>query len=555
MIKISVEPIGITIEAEDDQPLMTSLAAAGIRIEAPCGGNQICGACRLWVVAGQVPATPHDNIGPEDEKKGLRLACMAVPQGDVTVRLENNFAYDQQGMNQGRILGQNLKSGNGKCHPAVTIDQGPNGFQLWSHDQAGPAALDNWQPDDRPAGLAIDIGTTTMVISLVSLTTGEVLSSASRLNPQVVHGHDVLTRIHYADTPDKIEEMGDLVQNKLNDMVKEACTAAGISSREIVDVAMGANTTMLQMAAKMACAAIGKAPFVFDIQGGTTFSAAKWGLDVNPAARVYLPPVLHAFVGTDITAGLLLWPDFFDEDKSILYLDMGTNGELCLNVKGNRFTTSTAAGPAFEGMGLSTGMRATDGAVEKVSCRDGLFTFETIGGGPAKGICGSGIIDFLAVLLDSGHLDPSGRLFKPGPDDTYILEDEDQIKFKYGRDLTLTQKDIRQIQLAKGAVRSGIDLIMEAGGITAGDLDKIYVAGGFGNYLRPAHMERIGLIPPGTAPKIFFCGNASIDGSTALLVDKDTRAYIETGLKEMTYVELASQPKFMKHFVKSLQFP
>ena len=555
MIKISVEPIGITIEAEDEQPLMASLAKAGIRIEAPCGGNQICGACRLWVMSGKVPATPHENIGPEDEKKGLRLACMAVPEGDVTIRLENNFAYDKQNMDQGRILGQTLKSGNGISNPAVKIDQGPNGFQLWYDNQAEPAALESWQPGDRPTGLAIDIGTTTMVISLVSLNTGAVLSSASRLNPQVAHGHDVLTRINYANTPEKIDEMGDLVQQKLNAMLKEACAAAGIRPREIIDVAIGANTTMLQMAAKMDCAAIGRAPFVFDIKGGESFSAAKWGLNVNRAARVYLPPVMHAFVGTDITAGLLLWPDFFDEDKSVLYLDMGTNGELCLNVKGNRFTTSTAAGPAFEGMGLSTGMRATDGAVEKVVCREGWFAFETIGDGPAKGICGSGIIDFLAVLLDSGYLEPSGRFSTPGSDDIYILEDEDQVKFKYGQDLYLTQKDIRQIQLAKGAVRTGIDLILEAGGITAGDLDKIFIAGGFGNYLRPAHMERIGLIPPDTATKIFFCGNASIDGSTALLADKETRTFIEKGLKMMTYVELASQPKFMKHFVNSLQFP
>jgi len=555
MIEISVEPIGITIRAEDEQTLMASLAKAGIKIEAPCGGKNICGNCRLWVVSGSVPPTPHENLDPEDEKHGLRLACQAVPEGDVTIRLEDNFAYDSKIMNQGRILGQNAKSGTGKANPAVKIDQGPDGFQLWYDRRAEPVSLKNWLPDFRPSGLAIDIGTTTMVISLVSLQTGAVLGSASGLNPQIAHGHDVLTRINYAKTPETLDEMGLLVQNKLNDMVKEACAQAGISPREIVDVAIGANTTMLQLAAKMDSISIGRIPFSFDLQGGTTYSAAKWGLEVNKAARVYLPPIMHAFVGTDITAGLLLWPDFFDASKSILYLDMGTNGEICLNVKGKRFTTSTAAGPAFEGMGLSTGMRATDGAVERVSYRDGRFKFCTIGSGPAKGICGSGIIDFLTALLESGHLNPSGRLLKTSPGDTYVLEDNGQTKFKYGEGVYLTQKDIRQIQLAKGAVRTGMDLIMEAGGITAGDLDRIYIAGGFGNYLKPDHMEKIGLLPPGTATKLFFCGNASIDGSIALLKDKSNRTFIEKALSRMEHVLLASRPNFMQCFLASLQFP
>ena len=556
MIKISVEPIGLTIETEEEQNLMASLAKAGIKIEAPCGGNNICGACRLWVVEGSVPPTPHENIDAEDEKKGLRLACQAVPQGDVTIRLENNFAYDNKAMNQGRILGQRTKGGTGKADPAVNITQGAAGFELRYDRQPEPVALEDWRSDFKPTGLAIDIGTTTMVVSLVSLTTGAVLASASSLNPQVAHGHDVLTRINYAKTPETLDEIGSLVQDKLNEMVKDACAEAGISPREIIDVAIGANTTMLQLAAKMDSESIGKTPFNFDIRGGTTYSASKWGLDVNNAARVYLPPVMHAFVGTDITAGLLLWSDFFDEDKSILFLDMGTNGELCLNVKGKRFTTSTAAGPAFEGMGLSTGMRATDGAVEKVSYRDGWYKFDTIGGGPAKGICGSGIIDLLAALLESGHLDSSGLLSKKSPDDSYVLEDgEGQVKFKYGEGVFITQKDIRQIQLAKGAVRTGIDLIMETGGITADDLDKIYIAGGFGNYLRPAHMETIGLLPPDTATKLVFCGNASIDGSIALLADKNNRTFIENALSKMEHVQLASQPNFMKCFIESLEFP
>ena len=223
----------------------------------------------------------------------------------MTIRLEDNFAYDNKVMNQGRILGQNAKSGTKEANPAVTITQEPEGFQLWYDRRVEPVVLESWQSDFRPTGLAIDIGTTTMVISLVSLQTGVVLASASSLPPQVAHGHDVLTRINYAKTPETLDEMGSLVQDKLNDMVKDACSQAGLNPREIVDVAIGANTTMLQLAAKMDSTAIGRTPFSFDLQGGTAYSADKWGLEVNKATRAYLPPIMHAFVGTEITAGLL----------------------------------------------------------------------------------------------------------------------------------------------------------------------------------------------------------------------------------------------------------
>ena len=277
-------------------------------------------------------------------------------------------------------------------------------------------------------------------------------------------------------------------------------------------------------------------------------------MNVNKAARVYLPPILHAYVGTDISAGLILCLDFFDDDKSILFIDMGTNGEICLNVKGKRYTTSTAAGPAFEGMGLSTGMRATEGAVEKVDFVDGAFQFQTIGRGRVKGICGSGIIDLISALLKSKYLDASGRLMKKESIATPVVEVEGLVAFQYGDGIHLTQKDIRQIQLAKGAVRAGIDLILESGGIDCDQLNKIYVAGGFGNSLRPINMERIGILPENAADKVVFCGNASIDGSILLLTNTDKRLFLETALKKMVYLQLAKSPNFINCFLKSLNF-
>lgn len=555
MINIFVEPIGITIKMEKGKTLHQGLEESGISIEQPCGGMGSCGACRIWVSGKNIPSTPHEDITEEEDKKGLRLACRSIPEGDATIRLEDNFVYDKMELDQGRILLQNNKSIAFKIEPAVKITKEKNVFQLW-HDKAlEPVILDDWKPEFTPKGLAIDIGTTTMVLSLISLETGEILASGSSLNPQVVHGHDVLTRVNYAKTPEKIDEMALLVQNKLNSLLGAACKDSHTLPEEIIDVAIGANTTMLQMAAGIDSAPIGRSPFNFDIKGGTSHKANLFGLNVNKAAKVYLPPIMHAFVGTDISAGLTLCPDFFDDDKSILFIDMGTNGEICLNVNGKRYTTSTAAGPAFEGMGLSTGMRATDGAVEKAECINGIIHCQTIGNKKVKGICGSGIVDLIVALRKSGYLDTSGRFSKKDMPDSQVVDFKDNIAFQYGDDIYLTQKDIRQIQLAKGAVRTGIDLILKTAGIDATDLHKIYVAGGFGNYLQPINMERLGLFPENSADKIVFCGNASVDGSTVLVTNGGQRRFLENALNSMEHLQLAESPLFMDCFLKSLSFP
>ena len=556
MITIYVEPIGVTVEMNHGETLHDGLERAGIAIETPCGGQGVCGACKVWVDPPEhVPSTPHEDISDTDDKKGLRLACQAIAQKDITIRLEDNFVYDKADRNQGRILLQNNLINPKGALPAVQLIKEQEQFFLLHDRSTDKIHLDTWLSHYTPKGLAIDIGTTTMVISLVCLETGEILASGSSLNPQVVHGHDVLTRIQYAETPEGLDEMGSLVQNKLNALLAQACKTTQTHPDEIVDVTIGANTTMLQLAAKIDPTPLGRVPFTFDIKGGTTYPAAQFGLKVNKAARVYLPPVMHAFVGTDITAGLILCPDFFDDSKSILYIDMGTNGEMCLNVKGQRFTTSTAAGPAFEGMGLSTGMRATDGAVEKVEVVNGEIKFQTIGGGKVKGVCGSGIVDFIAALLTTGILDPSGKISDKNEKSTSVVALDDQLAFVYGEGIHLTQKDIRQIQLAKGAVRTGIDIILQTGGITCDDLDSIYVAGGFGNYLKPSNMERIGLLPPNAADKVIFCGNASIDGSTILLTHGSQRLFLETALDKMEHVQLADSPDFMNSFVTSMGFP
>lgn len=426
---------------------------------------------------------------------------------------------------------------------------------LWHHKALEPVLLDDQKKPFKPRGLAIDIGTTTIVISLVCLETGWVLSSGAGLNPQVVHGHDVLTRIQYAKTCKLREEMANLVRNKINSLLSDACKAIGTRPDEIVDVTIGANTTMLQLAAGMDSASMGRSPFIFDIKGGISHSAVSFGLNVNKAAKVYLPPIMHAFVGTDISAGLVLCPDFFKPDKTCLFIDLGTNGEICLNAKGRWYAASTAAGPAFEGMGLSSGMRAMDGAVDRVETQDGNFLFHTIGNCGIKGICGSGMMDFMAELLSSGLMDTSGRLLKNNSHDTDIDDLNGVLAFQYGDGIYLTQKDIRQIQLALSAIRTGIELILLAGGVKPNQIDRIYLAGGFGAYLNPYNLRRIGLFAEVVVKKIVSLGNASLGGSIALLINGEHRSFLEASLDKMTYLSLAETPGFRDTFMANLDFP
>lgn len=588
MPTIFVQPIELDIEIKKGETIKEALGRAGVHIETPCAGNGICGDCRIWAKEpDKIPPTPHENISPDEEAKGLRLACMAIPTADTLIELDANYLYNKDDSRYGKQKQNHLKILSSAITSSKTV--------------LSPTVA-SMKYSSNPKALAIDIGTTTLVVSLVSLITGKILASASSINPQAVFGHDVLSRIEYASTSKGLLEMSDLIRNKLNELVEQACKESNSQVDEIVDVAIGANTTMLQIAAAIDPAPLGHLPFKIDISGGTNYPASQFGLHVNPSAQVYLPPVMHAFVGSDISAGLLASPEFFQDNNSVLYLDMGTNGEICLNVKGQRLTTSTAAGPAFEGMGISSGMRATDGALERVYVKDGQLILQVIGEilnqndtesrfsegslttkngvnskNSIKGVCGSGIVDLVAAILTTGHLDRSGKLKFIEEDSclveeskSHLLEDKllksnknEQFKvvkknsqpaFCYGKNLYLTQKDIRQIQLAKGAIRTGVDLILRKGGITCKDLDKIYIAGGFGNFLNPGNMEIIGLLPQYSADKVVFCGNACIDGTIMLLTNASTRTFLENALHNMEHLQLADSPEFMECFVENLNF-
>ncbi|MFO7886201.1 MAG: ASKHA domain-containing protein [Desulfobacteraceae bacterium] len=559
MITVYVETFDITFKMKKGTSLYNGLEQAGIQIETPCGGKGICGKCTVLVDDPKnTPLTPHKSITDKDAEQGVRLACRLVPEKDISIKTTENFFLKQKA-DKGVIL-EARKISRKTLKPAAQIVCEDNKNFIYYACEENLKFPVSWKKSSEPKGFAIDIGTTTLAVSLVSLKTGEILASSASLNPQTRLGHDVLTRIQHASTLKGQQELTGMIQDELNRLLDETCQQSDSSSEEIIDITIGANTTMVELAAGIDPSPLGVLPFTVDIKGSTSYPADDFKLKVNPSARVYIPPVPHAYVGTDISAGLVCCPDFFDDSRVILFIDLGTNGEICLNARGKRLNTSTATGPAFEGMSISTGMRAENGAVDHVTLNGSDLVFHTIGNEKIKGICGSGILDFTAALLHRGDLDSTGRfVLKENNDEQqdkhHVVVIDKKKYFKYSDSLYISQKDIRQIQLAKSALRSGIDMMLNTLAIPCDQIDKIYLAGGFGKYLNPENMERIGIIPENTAEKLFFIGNASIDGSISLLTDVSRRRFLESHINEMEHLELGASPEFMDKFVKNLNFP
>lgn len=578
MPKLTILPSGDTVQIQSGETVRDTLSRLGIEIEGPCNGKGICGQCHIWVESPEdVPETPHENLTRKQLRKGLRLACRVTPQRDLTIRLPDEVCIDGEKAyqrEQYRILEgdqfSDIPSASGqatrtepsfekKPEPAVFVYK-DNGVNWIRYNRKIKMRLDIWQDGFLPKGLAVDLGTTTLVLTLVSLDSGEELATASGLNPQIRFGQDVMTRIQVGSSPEGLAELTEAVRMGLNHLVKEVCEDSKSQSSEVLDIVVGGNTTMLELAAGIDPAPLGRVPFTVDINGGQSYRIQHFGLDVNPAAQVYIPPITHAFVGSDISAGLLMCNGFFRPEGSILFVDVGTNGEIGLSREGRRIVTSTAAGPAFEGMGLSSGKRAGVGAVERVETDGDTIRTYTVGDAPAKGICGSGIIDLTACLLRLGIVDYTGRM-KSAKDKkglsqqaaSDLMELGDKPAFCIGEGVYFTQEDVRKVQLAKSAIRTAIDMLLEKIGTTVPD--EVFVAGGFGRSLRPESLEAIGMIPRGIGSRTSFMGNTSRLGCNSLLLDSSLRGFIEQQMAEVEHVQLVDDPDYMDRFVENMNFP
>jgi uncharacterized 2Fe-2S/4Fe-4S cluster protein (DUF4445 family) len=420
----------------------------------------------------------------------------------------------------------------------------------------------------------VDIGTTTLVTALVDLKTGKTVASESALNPQAAYAQDVLGRIHFAAQEDGLATLYQAFSDALETMIHALTQKTGVSREHIYEAVYSGNTTMLHLACKVDPASLGQFPYTPKLTGGEHRSAEN--LHISPFGLIWLPPVISAYVGADISSGILA--SRLDARKgSTIFIDIGTNGEMVLARDGVLAASSTAAGPAFEGMNISCGMRASRGAIEAFSIDGEAYSYEVIGsnpelisGEPITGICGSGLLDIAGELVRVGLIGKNGRFINPEKGnyggalarsmrplpEVPLQEGTSQGKsaFFITDEVYLAQKDIRQIQLAKGAIRCGIEMLLARFGMTPGDVDAVEIAGSFGYHLKESSLLNIGLLPPEFAGKVAFVGNTSLIGGIALLMNTEFRSRIQALVRRVDPVELSNDSTFERTFIQFLSF-
>jgi uncharacterized 2Fe-2S/4Fe-4S cluster protein (DUF4445 family) len=417
-------------------------------------------------------------------------------------------------------------------------------------------------------GAAIDIGTTTVVLSMIDMITGKELAVVSALNPQKEFGQDVLSRISHAKRGEPfLLELQKSIIDCVNDLLEKASQKASIDKKHIYEIAVAANTTMTHLFLSVNPESIGYAPYSPVLAGGIDVKAKSLGLDISPFGGVYCVPAISGYVGGDIVAGIIA-TGFYKKGEVALFIDIGTNGEIVLFDGCEMVACSCAAGPALEGVNISCGMRAASGAIYEAKIEDDVFV-RTIGDERPKGICGSGIVDLVAELLKVGFVEQSGRMLPPAEAQKIIREDlacrliekGTSIAFvvayggEHGDDVYITARDIRQVQLAKGAVWAGIRSLLKEKRLSPNDINRVYVAGAFGAHLRPQSLSRIGMIAAEWEERLVFAGNTSKAGALMCLLSRTMREEAERIARKVKCLELSTLEGFDRLFADSLRFP
>jgi uncharacterized 2Fe-2S/4Fe-4S cluster protein (DUF4445 family) len=487
-VPIKLIPLGTHVEVARGSALADILADYGV--EFPCGGSELCGGCRVRVVEGTLPARIEDQcvFTEEELAQGWRLACRARPETPLTLEV-------------------------GQWTTPVLADY----TRLEGVRRAG-------------LGVAVDLGTTTIAAQMLDLASGEVLALRTALNPQCAHGADVMSRVLFALTDRSLTE---LIQRTVGDMVTDLARGR---AAEILEIVLVGNTVMHHLFSGIDVEPLSHAPFRPKDQGEQHFTPEQFGWPLPPSCRIRFLRCLGGFVGSDILAGIVAVNLAADTGLRAL-IDLGTNGEIVLGNQDRILCASTAAGPAFEAASIRMGMRAASGAISHVFLRDARLECHVIGNAPPRGICGSGLVDAVATGLDMGVILPSGQLANSARE------------LPIDGPVALAQSDIRELQLAKAAVASGMRLLLKRWGATHDDIEVVHLAGAFGNYVRIESAVRTGLLE--IAPcRIQAAGNTALRGAKMVLLSPDLEFP-----GPIEHIPLASEPEFQDTFVACLQFP
>ncbi len=595
MPKITVKGTDRIIEYQPGRNLLDILVSENIFVDKPCNGRGSCGKCKVKLISGELPKlseTETKLLKKEDINNNVRLSCLVEPEEDICISLLSKerkhevltTGYMPEFEFSPSISKKIFYIENPDLHnqipyenavmTAAQTDDIDSAMIMKSPAVKGVATgifsgerlvfVEEGNTLDKLYGMAIDIGTTTVVCSLIDINNGKELGSSSMINAQKDYGMDVLTRITYEfeNPQDGIMKLQRSIVDSINNMICQVCYETGIDKQNIYDICVAANCTMMHMLLGVDAVPIGKSPYAPTFVKAKDLYAHEIGLTAAPCARLYCLPAVSSYIGADIVAGAYVC-QLHKYLGNVLFIDIGTNGEIVLSVNGKLLCCSCAAGPALEGMNISCGMRAAHGAIEDVNITDDGVKLKVIGDEEPVGICGSGILAAVTEVIRTGIVKKDGAFVKKesidewdyrynmirldGKKREFILSEEPEL-------LKITQSDIRQVQLAKGAILSGFYALLNKSGIDMDNLDKVMIAGQFGAHVSKDNLVGTGILPEAVKNKIIYVGNSSKTGAYMALMSVENRKNMEELANHMDYMELSTTEGYERLFAECLTF-
>lgn len=594
--KVVFEPYGWRMEAKEEETLLEAARRASIGLRSECGGRGLCGRCRVIIddreAVGPPTAAERRLLSGPELGRGYRLACQTRILGDLVVSVPPESRVEAQRIEvRGLSRFVELEPMVWKLHLKLEMARlgdrrgdlervleaiGGDVEADWEAVKALPEALrrGEWEatatlwgdtlialePGDTTEhlyGLAIDVGTSKIVVQLVNLSSGEVLSTGAVENPQAIHGEDIMARLTYAmESRENLEELRRLALKGVNKALEKAVSKVKAERSMIYEAVVACNTAMHHLFLGLEPRYLAVSPFTPVVRQGFNVKAQDLGLNINRGGRIHMPPVVAGFVGADAVADIIATGLYEDEGLSLL-IDVGTNTEVILGNREELWACSCASGPAFEGAHIKDGMRAVKGAVERVWIdEEREVRYKTIGGVKPLGLCGSAVIDALAEMLKRGILNSHGRIVaqgprvRSGPPAEFVIAWGEETATE--REIVITERDINEIQLAKAAIYTASKMLMERKGVKPGDIERLYIAGAFGSYLSPENAKEIGMIPDIPSERISLVGNTAVEGARMMLISKRMRDEAERIAEEIRYVELSNDPDFLKEYPRAL---
>lgn len=580
----------VTCTVQHGTNALSLLVREGFSPDAPCGGNGTCGKCRV-VMRPAPPLTREEAtlLTPAQAEQGVRLACQCRIEEDCSITMESvagstiavhgitrSLPFDppmqkrciippQASLEDQRSLEQRVLEAAGLSQPLPLSllrqlagrESESQAVTLTCYENT-PLRLEWGDCSTVNYGVAVDIGTTTVCAYLFNLVQGNCIGTASGLNAQRSFGADVISRIEYTKSrPDGLSALQQCIAGQINELVAGLCLEHSVPLDGINLITLVGNTTMLHLLCGVNPSTIAVSPFSPAFTQAHSFPAESLGLSCNPHCIAKVLGGVSAYVGADTVAAMVACS--MDLPQKALLVDIGTNGEIVLNTGGRLIACSTAAGPAFEGAHIRCGTGGTQGAISAVRWEGGRFCYETIGGSRPIGICGSGIVSTLAMLIELGVVDETGRMVDADELEdeavgSHIVEISGQNAFVLADDIVFTAKDVREVQLAKAAIAAGISTLLDEAGLAAKDLETIYLAGGFGSYLDRDSAQRIGLLPPVDKERIVVSGNAAGSGAAAVLCSRQADEYAVSLQSRCEYIELSTSAKFQQYYMDCMIF-